>query len=229
MSLYFYVLLGSIVFPFFLSFDKKISFYKKWKFIFPSIFLVAIVFIAWDIYFVKNGVWGFNKAYLSGLYVFNLPIEEVLFFVIIPYCFMFTYEVVKGYFPKTNFKSLANYFSLVVVLLGISLACFFMEKIYTLTACSLAALLTIFAHKSFKDFSFFVPSYLIILFPFLLVNGVLTGIATSSPIVWYSKMEIIGIRVFTIPIEDSFYGYSLLLSVAILSEKLSDFFTKTSK
>ena len=95
MSAYFYVLLGSIVFPFLLSFDKKISFYKKWKFLFPAIFLVAIVFIAWDVYFVKNGVWGFNKAYLSGLYVFNLPIEEVLFFIIIPIIFCLHFLVIN--------------------------------------------------------------------------------------------------------------------------------------
>ncbi|MDG1841074.1 MAG: lycopene cyclase domain-containing protein [Crocinitomicaceae bacterium] len=228
MSAYFYVLISSIVFPFFLSFDKKISFYKKWKFLFPSIFLVAIVFIAWDIYFVKNGVWGFNKAYLSGLYVFNLPIEEVLFFVIIPYCCMFIYEVVKGYFPEINFKKLTDFFSLLFVVLGVFMACFFMEKVYTLTACSLAVLLTIYSYKNYKNFSFFVPSYLISLFPFILVNGVLTGIATSSPIVWYSEMEIIGLRVLTIPIEDFFYSYSMLLSVAILSEKVSNLFTKTS-
>ena len=229
MSAYFYVLLASISFPLFLSFDKKISFYKKWKFLFPAIFLVAIVFIAWDIYFVKNGVWGFNNDYLSEVYVFNLPIEEVLFFVIIPYCCMFIYEVVKGYFPESNFKNLVKFFSLLFVVSGVFMACFFMEKIYTLTACSLAVLLTVFSYKYYECFSFFVPSYLISLFPFLLVNGVLTGIATSSPIVWYSEMEIIGFRVFTIPIEDFFYGYSLLLGVAILFEKFSNLFTKISE
>ena len=219
MSAYFYVLLGSIVFPFLLSFDKKISFYKKWKFLFPAIFLVAIVFIAWDVYFVKNGVWGFNKAYLSGLYVFNLPIEEVLFFVIIPYCCLFIYEVVKGYFPNTNFKKTATYFSFFFGSIAVFLALFFLENSYTLSACSLAAILTLYAFKYFKNFSFFVPSYIISIFPFFLVNGVLTGMTTTKPIVWYSEMEIIGLRILTIPIEDFFYGYSLLLGVAILYEK----------
>jgi lycopene cyclase domain-containing protein len=57
----------------------------------------------------------------------------------------------------------------------------------------------------------FFRSYLIILIPFLLVNGILTGSFLDNPIVWYSESEILGYRIFTIPVEDAFYGMEMML------------------
>jgi lycopene cyclase domain-containing protein len=42
--------------------------------------------------------------------------------------------------------------------------------------------------------------------PFLISNGLLTAI----PIVVYNDTEIWGVRVYTIPLEDFFYSFSLL-------------------
>ena len=53
----------------------------------------------------------------------------------------------------------------------------------------------------------FYLSYLIILIPFTLVNGVLTGYMTPDPIVWYNDAENLGIRFLTIPIEDYLYYF----------------------
>ncbi len=46
---------------------------------------------------------------------------------------------------------------------------------------------------------------------FLSVNGILTGSGLDSPIVNYNPEEIIGFRIFTIPIEDTVYGYEMIL------------------
>ena len=53
----------------------------------------------------------------------------------------------------------------------------------------------------------FYLSYAIILIPFTLVNGVLTGYITPEPIVWYNDAENLGIRFLTIPIEDYLYYF----------------------
>lgn len=53
--------------------------------------------------------------------------------------------------------------------------------------------------------------YLILMIPFLIVNGLLTGTALAAPIVWYNPGEIIGPRILTIPLEDIFYGMGLVL------------------
>ena len=99
MSLYFKILLGAFILPFLLSFDKKVAFYKSWKYLVPSILLAMAVFIPWDIYFTWRKVWGFSDEYLSGVKLWHLPLEEWLFFVVIPYASVFTFDVVKAYFP----------------------------------------------------------------------------------------------------------------------------------
>jgi lycopene cyclase domain-containing protein len=65
-----------------------------------------------------------------------------------------------------------------------------------------------------------VLTYLISILPFLIVNGILTGMFTPSPIVWYNESHIIGWRIVTIPIEDLFYCFSMLLPVIWIHESL---------
>ncbi len=64
---YFIILAASLAFPLILSFDKKVTFYKKWKFLFPAMLLPATFYIAWDIWFTKMGVWSFNEKYIAGV------------------------------------------------------------------------------------------------------------------------------------------------------------------
>jgi lycopene cyclase domain-containing protein len=94
---YFIVLFVCFAGPFFLSFSRKIAFYKKPRRLFISIFFPMIIFIAWDMIAVWRGHWRFNENYISGLFIFNLPLEEIMFFIIIPFCALFTWEVVKFY------------------------------------------------------------------------------------------------------------------------------------
>ena len=49
------------------------------------------------------------------------------------------------------------------------------------------------------------------LIPFFIVNGVLTGTGIEGNIVWYNDDQNLGIRLGTIPIEDTAYAFSLIL------------------
>jgi lycopene cyclase domain-containing protein len=62
----------------------------------------------------------------------------------------------------------------------------------------------------------FIISYLIHLIPFLIVNGILTAI----PVVKYNNTENLGIRIFTIPAEDTVYALTMLLGVVTVMECL---------
>ncbi|MEE2035066.1 lycopene cyclase domain-containing protein [Rhodococcus chondri] len=56
---------------------------------------VAAIFLAWDVLAVSAGVWSFNPRYVTGVELpGHIPIEEVLFFVVIPLCGLLTYSAV---------------------------------------------------------------------------------------------------------------------------------------
>lgn len=207
--------LASVFFPFVLSFDKKVAFYKHWKYLFPSIFITGLFFIIWDIIFTKQGVWSFNEEYITGLYVFNLPIEEVLFFLCVPYACVFIYEVLNAYISSEIIK---NHKPITYVFLAITLflSVFYYDRTYTVVnagACFLLLLIAEFGVK-FDKFGRFYLAFFVSLIPFLLCNGILT----SWPIVLYNNQENMNIRIGTIPFEDIFYCLSLLLSCVLLMQ-----------
>lgn len=211
--LYLLIDLAAISLPFAFSFHPRANFSKKWKYLFPGIIIPAIIFLVWDEWFTRMGVWGFNPKYLSGFYLFNLPLEEVLFFICIPYACVFTYEAV-GYFSKRDyFKKAVNTINvfLIVVLAIIGLINYY--RWYTVVTFTSLSLFLVYLHFKIKPgyMGKFYMAYLFILIPFFLVNGILTGTGIESEVVWYNNAENLGIRMATIPIEDAFYGMLLIL------------------
>lgn len=221
MSLYFWLMIGSIAGPFLLSFDKKVHFYTRWKALFPAIAIVAVCFIVWDQVFTEEGIWGFNPRYLSGIYLMDLPIEEVLFFFLVPYACVFIYEVLIAYFPKLDLTTVGKALAFAITLAGLVFGSMHLDNWYTSSACILSAILTIgiFFIQRVKWYGNFAFAFLIANIPFLIVNGVLTGAVTPEPIVWYSAEHIMGPRIITIPVEDIFYNYSMLLPIVWLYER----------
>src|SRR3712207_5526265 len=100
MYIYLYLNIFTILFPLLRSFDKRVQFYKTWKYLFPAIAINALIFIIWDSIFTHHGVWGFNTDSLLGIYLFNLPLEEILFFITVPYACVFIYECLNVYVKR---------------------------------------------------------------------------------------------------------------------------------
>ncbi|MEY4603625.1 MAG: hypothetical protein RIT43_917 [Bacteroidota bacterium] len=222
MSLYAWVILGSISGPFLLSFDKKVAFYKNWKYLFPSILAIAIGFLIWDEYFTIHKIWGFTPKYLFGMYLGHLPIEEVLFFFVVPYACFFIYEVLKSYFPNVQTERIGKTLAFAITLSGLLFGALYLNNWYTSSACIAASMLTIgiyFVQKA-PWYGQFALTYIVVLVPFVIVNGILTGAITPEPIVWYSDAHIMGPRIYTIPVEDLFYNYAMLLPMTAIYERL---------
>ena len=64
----------------------------------------------------------------------------------------------------------------------------------------------------------FLATYIVILIPFFLVNGILTGTGIEDQVVWYNNDENLGIRMLTIPVEDTIYNLGMLLTVFLSIE-----------
>ncbi|UCG35584.1 MAG: lycopene cyclase domain-containing protein [Candidatus Omnitrophota bacterium] len=105
MSEYMNVLVISGLIPFILSFWPPLKIYRNAKALILSIFLIVVIYGAWDVFATSRGHWWFNPQSVGTFKIINLPLEEVLFFVVIPFCCIFSWEVIK-YF-KSRFKSFA--------------------------------------------------------------------------------------------------------------------------
>ncbi len=222
-QLYLWINLGSVIGPFILSFDKKVAFYKQWKFLFPAIFGMAVMFIIWDALFAKYGIWGFTPAYLLGLDLFYLPLEEWLFFITIPYCCFFIYECVNAYFKKDLIKPIVKPLLLILSVILFVIGIINYNKLYTsITFITTAIFLWYHIKVNHHYLSNFILGYFITLIPFLLVNGLLTGNLIPEPIVWYNSDHILNLRIITIPVEDTIYNLLMLLTVVTIYEKLKD-------
>jgi len=100
MSLYLKVLLLSVAVPFVLSFYRPLGFYRRPLALLASIGAVLIIFGSWDIWATLQGHWWFERSGIYGIYWLSLPLEEWLFFVVIPFCCLFTWEIVKYLWRK---------------------------------------------------------------------------------------------------------------------------------
>lgn len=232
---YLLVNLGCISIPFLFSFEHRISFYKKWKAFLPATLITMAFFIVWDIIFTDMGIWGFNEKYLTGIEIVNLPIEEWLFFISIPYACVFTYEAFRYYFKPQPFERLAKGFLFILTVFLLALAFATFGQWYTFFTSLFTAIFILIVILWFKPnyLGWFLLTYLVILIPFLISNGVLTGLdfwkypllnaeanQVSDQIVWYNNDHNLGLRIFSIPIEDSIYGFLLIMMNVVFYERL---------
>lgn len=217
---YFLILAGSLAGPLLLSFDRKVAYYRKWKYLFPAMVLPALFFLVWDELKTRAGVWSFSAQHITGLHIGSLPLEEVLFFFVVPYCCVFIYECMVCYFPgvkgkKWGWPLLAALATLFALVAGVTYGKAYTFYTALFNTVFLLALLLYRKRLPGFDPGAFLVSYLVIVLPFLIVNGLLTGI----PVVLYNDAENLGIRIFSflpwpmrnIPVEDIFYGMLLIL------------------
>ena len=196
------------------------NFIRFWKPFFLAIISVGLFFIIWDIYFAYQNVWGFNDDYLIGIRWFKIPLEEWLFFLLIPYASNFIHYSLEYFFPKLELSKNATQ-GISIILFAVSLGVFTwnLDKIYTASSFGLFALLMLFQMLfQWKYARRFYLSFIVIYIPFFFVNSALTGSYSDKPVVFYDDAENLGIRVGTMPLEDSFYCFSMLYGSVLLFE-----------
>lgn len=218
--LYLLLNLGSLSIPFLFSFHPKLKFYNYWKSLFLSIIITMCIFIPWDVVFTNNGFWGFNDTYFIGTKYLNLPIEEWLFFICIPYACIFTHYALLYYFPNKKISQKnTELFSYTLITIFTIITIINYTKWYTLINFLYGIILLLVVLKTnIKLLQTYFLTFLVMLIPFFIVNGILTGSMIANEVVWYNNEENLGIRLFTIPIEDTIYAFTLILTNLALTE-----------
>lgn len=218
---YLAVLFFTVIICFIASFDKRIPFHRQFIPYLKAATIVAIPFIAWDVWFTAMGVWWFDTSYTLGIVLFGLPLEECLFFFFIPFSCMFTYYCVDKFFNLEWIDGFNNIIVFVSVIVLSVVGLLHTDKIYTLITAIITILTLLYLHFFAKASWIGRASLLftILMVGFFLVNGVLTGTGIDSPIVNYNPKDFLGIRMLTIPIEDAVYGYSQFIWVIYFFKK----------
>ena len=208
MSLYLLLDILVIAVPLALSFDRKVAFYRHWPAAGLSILTVGAVYVVWDVFATRRGDWSFNEEYTGTLRVAGLPLEEILFFVVVPYACIFVLEVLRAYLPEREWvlpRWLLAVGGGLLIVTGLVLY----RLPYSITVFVVTGaffLLIGLQRPSPADRRSFWLALAISYVPFLIANGVLT----AMPVVMYGEGHILGIRVGSIPLEDFLYSFSML-------------------
>ncbi|MEO6164441.1 MAG: lycopene cyclase domain-containing protein [Candidatus Binatia bacterium] len=197
-----------IAIPLALTFDKRTAYYRQIPAVGLSTGVVGACYLIWDVLVTARGEWSFNGKYLTGVHLLNLPLEEVLFFITVPYSCLFIYEVVL-YATKERFYKMSTPVLIAAIVLLMAAGMAVRDQGYTLKAlasCSFFLTVAYWLDRPLLTSRRYWTWLAICYIPFLLVNSVLTAL----PVVEYNPKAIFGLRVFTIPIEDFFYNYAML-------------------
>lgn len=204
------ILFFTVIICFIASFDKRILFNKHFGAFLKAAVIVAIPFIAWDIWFTAKGVWWFNTNYTLGITLAGLPLEECLFFIFIPFSCVFTYFCFDKFFKLEWLNAFNTIIAFVSLIICSVIALLHHDKIYTFVTAMITIITMIYMHFIARANWIGKASlvYTVLMLGFFPVNGILTGTGLNAAVVNYNPHDFLGIRMLTIPVEDAVYGYS---------------------
>jgi carotenoid phi-ring synthase / carotenoid chi-ring synthase len=176
--------------------------------------LGALPFVAWDV-LVTGRHWWFDPRYTLGAGLLGLPVEELLFFIAVPFACLFTWErVFDGATERPIAASRGPHIASVAMLMPAALMALLGLE-YTALALASWAGVAILDHALGTNLlrSRRYGSFLGLV---CLLTIVFNGYLTARPVVHYDPAYQLGVRVLTIPIEDFLFGFSLVTTVVVL-------------
>lgn len=218
---YLLLLLVYLIIPVILSTQKKIRFVFRLRYLLPAAIFAGAIFVMWDIRFTELGIWSFNPDYLTGIELMRVPVEEWLFFLILPLSSVYVYEWLKIKFEDFEKPNIFVAISLIVFLITAILAYSFRKNMFSFFTFFLMAIYlgyTVFRNRFKKHYTKFYLAYAISLVPFLIVSVILN----TMPVIIYNTDHIIGVGLFGVPIEKMAYLFMLMLINITIYEYLNE-------
>lgn len=91
------VLAGCLAAALWLEPALRVNVLRRWRRLLLTLLPVAVAFLAWDLAAIAAGHWSFDPTQTIGLRLpGDLPLEEVLFFLVVPVCTVLGFEAVRA-------------------------------------------------------------------------------------------------------------------------------------
>lgn len=186
------------------------------KFIVLAIFINVFVFSVPTEFMTQAKVIVFNPPYLTGFTLWELPVEELLFMLVMPLCGLGIYSFLNARYPATGLEKYS--LALSNMLMGICIAILFFgyHNLYTLITFSmlLAFILYVEYVNKIRFMYRFYRAFLVSLIPFYSCAAILN----SLPVVQYNENETLIFSLGNVPFESAFYFMGMLLLTIYLFE-----------
>ncbi len=91
------MIIFTVIGSFWLEVFLKVGVLKQFKRAVLAIVPIAFLFVAWDKYAISHGHWNFDSAQILGIFgPWCIPLEEYLFFLVVPLAALMTIEAVRS-------------------------------------------------------------------------------------------------------------------------------------
>jgi lycopene cyclase domain-containing protein len=91
------VLAGCLLAAIWLEPVLKVNVFRRWRRLILTVAPVAVIFALWDAGAIAAGHWTFDPAQITGIKLpGGLPLDEVLFFLVVPVCAILGFEAVRA-------------------------------------------------------------------------------------------------------------------------------------
>lgn len=214
-------MLGALIISLVFSFDKRIQFFRKLKYMLPAIIFTGAIFILWDIRFTQLNIWSFNPEFITGLTILNLPLSEWLFFLVVPWFSILIYETLKVRLQQFEKPNVFLVLSLVLLVVFGLITWFSRQRLFAFFTFFLLTVYfgyTIFRNRFKPYYTKFYLAFFISFVPFFIIRIV----QTELPVIIYNSAHIIGSRIINVPIENLGYFFLLFLMNVTIFEYLKE-------
>lgn len=219
MELFLLINLIALLIPVLFSIWKKTFREINWLALIVAILCSGTFFVLRNYYLIHIGVKVYNPEHLIGSYIFGMPIEDILFFVTVPYAFIFIYRWTTKYFKHLEIQQFTYVFSLILTLTSILLSVVYYDHIYTFLTVSVLAIFNGVVYFGYtpKWYSKFLIAFFLVTLHYILIDGIIT-LSVENKIVFHAEDSVIGLYFFSIPIEDLLGFFLLFLMVTTCYE-----------
>ena len=205
----------------FLFIKKSIVFIMEFKYMVPAIIFSGAIFVLLNNRLLGNGIISFNSNFLVGKNIYNLPIEEWLFLLVISLFSFSVYILITVKFANFEKQNFFHYLSILLLIGFAYIAWSSRQKLVPFFTFFLMLIYfgyTVFRNKFKSHLGKFFISYLVVVIPFLLIKAILN----TLPVILYNNEHTLGLRLFNMPVEEFGTLFLLMLMNITIFQYLRD-------